>query len=1074
MDLSGSLTPPLPRNRFADLRLVLISLLLLVIGLQFWAGSRYPSLDGKAAAGADANIGMLSFEPSLDEFRGGQLVSKERVRLTLPDLAVFERSLRVTGDWLLGNWRGMTFGLLFAAAIMALLTLLGPIQLKSGLANAVLGTIVGAPLGVCVNCAAPIALGMQSRGTRLETSLAAMIASPTLNVIILGMMFAMFPLWMVATKLVATFLFLMIGIPLVTALVAPGKAAQAPLGVASDLNLVAGDTVPISTRLDDWRAAALWVGKTFGRHLRYVAVRAVPLMILAGFLGAFAVSWLPWDTLASLLPTEGVRVAVALVGVAAFGLFLPVPIAFDVILTAVLLALGLPARYAMVLLFTLGIYSIYSAFIVEQMASWRLAAALFVALVGVGAATGPIADVLSRQQMAGQKVFLNEAFSVPMDWSAFRVEKPAAAATGRLEQRIRRGARPAPATRAAGVGALPDMPAPNRAGRFLRHGGARFGLDRPTGERVGRPMFPYASHAGSIAAGDIHGDGWPDLVVASDPDAGGIALFANVEGPDGTRRFQRQAVGLGPLDSLYVSTAMLADLDGDAALDIVFSTWAQGTFVAYNRGGRFPADAVQPLPSTADAFVAAIDAGDIDRDGDIDLVIGNWTNGYMNRRAFAVSETSRDFVLLNEGGSFRRVMLEGPPGETLTMTMTDWDQDGWLDLIIGNDFPNGPDAFYRNDEGTLRRIRIDDDVVTDPTTMTTMSIASADLDNDLRYEIYLAEIAQGDVNTVRDRNRRAEDVCAEMSGEDEAQCLRVLNRYQVAMMARRTGRFEPCLGYPSRPMQQGCLFEAAIQLDVNALLGAPRDTSPCRDILAAHGGLYADICRRSFSGRASRKPTPYDLPQVKKTNVLFQRDADGRLVDIFDEDQMEITEWSWNAKFADLDHNRWQDLYVVNGFLLNRFNGSNQAFAGVGGGRFQKRTEALGLGSHVPTGAYAFTDFDRDGDLDVITVPYIGPMQVFENQAATGNAVTFELRDGRGNAFGIGSTVTVRLADGSQQIREVKTGGGFLSFDEPVAHFGLGDADAVDAVTVTWSTGETTALPGPFAAGHRYVLSRGR
>ena len=1071
MDLS--LPSSTASRRFADLRLVLISLLLLGIGTQFWAGSRYPSLDGKAAAGADANVGMLSFDPALNESAGVRLVSEERVRLTWPDLAVIERSVRVTGNWLLGNWRGMTFGVLFAAAIMALLTLLGPMQFKSGLANAVLGTIVGAPLGVCVNCAAPIALGMQSRGTRLETSLAAMIASPTLNVIILSMMLAIFPLWMVATKLAATVLFLLVGIPLVTRWVAPAKASQAPLGVSADLGRVAGAPVPISVRLADWTTAATWVGRTYLRHLGYIVVRAVPLMVVAGFLGAFAVSWLPWDTLTGLLPERGPSVAFALVGVAAFGIFLPVPIAFDVILTAVLLSLGLPARYAMVLLFTLGVYSVYSALIVQQMASWRMSAALFAALVLVGAATGPVADVLSAQQLQRQTDLLTAAFSEPLDLSAFRVAKPAARATagGRLAE----GARVPQPERARGgiaVGRLPDTAAARDAGRFVRRSGPALGLDRPTGERVARPMFPYGSHAGSIAAGDVHGDGWPDLLVTSDPDAGGVALFANVAGPDGRRRFARQPVALGALDDAYVTAAMLADLDGDGALDIVAASWERGSVVAYNRDGAFPADAVATVPSVEDGLVAALDAGDLDRDGDLDLVLGYWTVGYGNGQHHAPPETSRDVVLMNEGGTFRPVPLDGPPGETLTLSVTDWDQDGWPDLIVGNDFPNGPDAFYRNRGGRLVRVAVRDSVIASPTTTTTMSVASADLDNDLRYEVFLAEIAQGDVATTRDRNRLPDAVCSELRGEDEARCLRVLGRYRASMMAARTGRFEPCLGYPTRAEQQGCLFEAAVFQGRG--VGAEERASHCLDIVAAQEGILGDICRRAFADREPYVPGPYALPQVKKTNVLLRRGADGRLRDIYDAEQMPITEWSWNAKFADLDQNGWQDLYVVNGFVFNRFNGSNQLYAGTGGGRFEMQTEAFGLESFVPTGAYAYTDFDRDGDLDVITVPYTGPMQVFENQATTGNAVTFELRDGQGNAFGIGSTVTVRLADGSQQIREVKTGGGFLSFDEPVAHFGLGDADAVDAVTVTWSTGETTALPGPFAVGHRYVLSRGR
>jgi hypothetical protein len=57
-------------------------------------------------------------------------------------------------------------------------------------------------------------------------------------------------------------------------------------------------------------------------------------------------------------------------------------------------------------------------------------------------------------------------------------------------------------------------------------------------------------------------------------------------------------------------------------------------------------------------------------------------------------------------------------------------------------------------------------------------------------------------------------------------------------------------------------------------------------------------------------------------------------------------------------------------------------------------------------------------------------------------------------------------------MREIKSGGGYLSFDEPLAHFGLGKSTAVDRVEIRWSTGERTAIEGPFDSGHRYTIKR--
>ncbi len=125
------------------------------------------------------------------------------------------------------------------------------------------------------------------------------------------------------------------------------------------------------------------------------------------------------------------------------------------------------------------------------------------------------------------------------------------------------------------------------------------------------------------------------------------------------------------------------------------------------------------------------------------------------------------------------------------------------------------------------------------------------------------------------------------------------------------------------------------------------------------------------------------------------------------------------------------------------------------------------------TAAAVAVDIDGDGDLDVITQPVNGPVALFRNGSQSGNAIAFELRDAVGNSHGIGAKVTVVDADGSRQMRELQIGGGFMSFDAPVAHFGLGAAGAVARVIIDWPEGAQTVIDGPLAAGSVYRISRG-
>src|SRR5262249_17745376 len=120
----------------------------------------------------------------------------------------------------------------------------------------------------------------------------------------------------------------------------------------------AADPSPADT-LGWWRSAA-WTLRTFAAHLWWIVRTTVPLMVLAGVLGSILITAVPWDVLARVATVSGrLRVLTAMGGLAALATFLPVPMAFDVVISDILFERGLPAQYVMVLLFTLGTFSVY-------------------------------------------------------------------------------------------------------------------------------------------------------------------------------------------------------------------------------------------------------------------------------------------------------------------------------------------------------------------------------------------------------------------------------------------------------------------------------------------------------------------------------------------------------------------------------------------------------------------------------------------------------------------------------------------------------------------------------------------
>ena len=180
-----------------------------------------------------------------------------------------------------------------------------------------------------------------------------------------------------------------------------------------------------------------------------------------------------------------------------------------------------------------------------------------------------------------------------------------------------------------------------------------------------------------------------------------------------------------------------------------------------------------------------------------------------------------------------------------------------------------------------------------------------------------------------------------------------------------------------------------------------------------------------------------------------------------------VTDWTWNARFADLDNDGWQDLYAATGYVRSERWESNVFLRNINGTAYRNETARAGLEDYLPTSSYTYADLDLDGDLDIVSVPVLGPVRVFLNNARGTHALQIELRDLVGNSYGIGSRIVVHYGASGElhQLRELQAGGGFGSFDAAVAHFGLGSYQGVGRIDVLWSTGETTTIGGPFEAG---------
>ena len=168
----------------------------------------------------------------------------------------------------------------------------------------------------------------------------------------------------------------------------------------------------------------------------------------------------------------------------------------------------------------------------------------------------------------------------------------------------------------------------------------------------------------------------------------------------------------------------------------------------------------------------------------------------------------------------------------------------------------------------------------------------------------------------------------------------------------------------------------------------------------------------------------------------------------------------WGTFFFDANNDGWVDIYnnnetafggVINSLMINQgdltFNMLNYESGAV--------INNNGYGS-------AFSDFDRDGDLDMILVGHpssSGSINLLRNDSDPQNWIMFKLSQLEQNIYGVGSTIELYHGN-TRQLNFIGAGNGYCSQNTLNVHFGLGQETIIDSVIVFWPDGISESFSG--------------
>ena len=515
--------------------------------------------------------------------------------------------------------------------------------------------------------------------------------------------------------------------------------------------------------------------------------------------------------------------------------------------------------------------------------------------------------------------------------------------------------------------------------------------------------YLYFYNGGGVAVGDINGDTLPDIYLSGNQVKN--KLYLN----KGNFKFEditEQAGVAG--NSTWNTGAVMGDVNGDGLLDIYVCA-VVGINGFYGQNELFINNGDSTFTESAAKYGLDLDSSssnaaflDYDLDGDLDIYILN--HAVHTQKSFGKADLryernyqTGDKLMRNDGDTFTDVSEEagiygGINSYGLGISIADFNQDGFPDIYVGNDFHEDDYYYLNTGDGRFRESLKE---YFGHTSRFSMGNDAADINGDAWPDLISLDMLAED-----------EKVIKSSEGDDNIQTQKLrTERYGYHYQYTRNMLFVNQQGYDftENALQSGI---AATDWSWSALF-ADFDHDARQDLFISNG--------------IPKRPNNLDYINFISSDQIQDKISNTKLID---------------QKALD---------------LMPSGTTHNYVFKGADDLRFTNKSGSWTKKDTLVSGATAIADFDQDGDLDIITtVINDGPLMYKNlNDNTASSYLKIKPSFKKPNQLGIGTKALV-YTNGATQYKELYTVRGFQASSEPIIHFGFPKGTRIDSLRIIW------------------------